>query len=367
MGSNCRIDSVVKSYAGKRIVDEVSLDVKPGEFLVILGPSGCGKTTTLRMVAGLEMPDAGSISIGDQTVSDPARGIFVRPERRELGMVFQSYAIWPHMSVAENVAFPLRARRRLKGAPLRQRVEEVLNMVGLDGLGARSPTALSGGQMQRVVLARAIVYDPQLLLFDEPLSNLDLKMREHLRIELKALQARTGLTSIYVTHDQTEAVELADRIAVMEKGRIVQLGPASEIYHRPASRFVAEFISSANIFPARVASLDGPASARVSTELGRELTAACESDVVPGDIVDVVIHPEECRLSLPGEQIAAGMPVRVTQARFQGVSVRYTVSWGEEPFDVVVLGSGLQLRAGDEAQLTIAPGGARILTAAIAP
>jgi iron(III) transport system ATP-binding protein len=367
MGVNCSISSLVKDYGAKRVVDDVSLDIKAGEFLVILGPSGCGKTTTLRMVAGLEMPDAGTIEIAGKVVSDPARDVFIRPEHRDLGMVFQSYAIWPHMSVAENVAFPLRARTRMPKEDIRRKVADVLQLVGLEGLGNRPSSALSGGQMQRVVLARAIVYDPGILLFDEPLSNLDLKMREHLRVELKALQARTGLTSVYVTHDQTEAVELADRIAVMSNGRVVQLGAPADIYRRPATRFVAEFISSANIFTARVDSLAGPHMARVTTAQGRNILAGFERSVAVGEAVDVVIHPEECRIEPGVPQSDDEAAVRMTHSRFQGVSVRYTVDWGSEPFDVVALGTGPLLAPGDAARLIVTPGAARILPGSDAP
>jgi iron(III) transport system ATP-binding protein len=358
MGATCSVRRVSKLYGDKRVVDDVSLEIGAGEFLVILGPSGCGKTTTLRMIAGLETPDAGSISIGGRMASDPERGVFLRPEQRDIGMVFQSYAIWPHMTVFENVAFPLRARGT-KRALLRGQVEAVLETVGLAGFGGRSASALSGGQMQRVVLARALVYQPGMLLFDEPLSNLDLKMREHLRVELKQVQQRTGLTCVYVTHDQTEAVELADRIAVMNGGRVVQLGPPVDLYRRPESRFVAEFISSANIFPVIVdAALDG-GLARVTAAGGGSFVAASGASVSPGDRRDVVVHPEECGIA-PADR-GEGIPVRITQRRFQGVSMRYTVDWNGAAFDVVVLGTAESLAEGSAALLRIPPGTARLL------
>jgi iron(III) transport system ATP-binding protein len=215
--------------------------------------------------------------------------------------------------------------------------------------------------MQRVALARALVFDPALLLFDEPLSNLDLKLRERLRGELKQLQRRTGLTSIYVTHDQSEAVELADRIVVMEEGRVVQTGTPLELYRRPCSRFVAEFISSANIFEAQVAAAAPAGRARLRTEGGRELIACCDDPVAAGARVDVVIHPEDCAIVGGGEASEGAVPVRIRERRFQGTSTRYTVAWGGADFDVVALGTSSLLDEGAEARLRIAPDRARII------
>ncbi|MGE3995440.1 MAG: ABC transporter ATP-binding protein, partial [Variibacter sp.] len=324
------------------------------------GPSGCGKTTTLRLIAGLETPSSGTIAIDDHLVSAPAQDLFVRPERRGIGMVFQSYAIWPHMSVFENVAYPLRVRR-IRGPALKEKVNAALEVVGLVGEVQRPATALSGGQMQRVALARALVADPTLLLFDEPLSNLDLKLRERLRVELKELQQRTGLTSIYVTHDQTEAVELADRIVVMQGGRIVQAGPPTELYRNPRARFVAEFISSANIFEARVVGPEGEDAARVRTADGRELTARTERAVNAGETVDVIVHPEDCSLVDSSDGDDEAFLVRMLRRRFQGTATRYTVSWNGEPFDIVAQGTEPLVPQGVEARLRIARGRARII------
>src|SRR5208282_5378183 len=293
MALKCEIRGLSKRFGAAPAVDDVSLEIADGEFIVILGPSGCGKTTTLRLIAGLETPDRGSIAIDGRLMSAPAEGVFVRPEARGIGMVFQSYAVWPHMSVFENVAYPLRVRR-LGRAAIRAKVHDVLELVGLAAEARRAATALSGGQMQRVALARALVYDPALLLFDEPLSNLDLKLRERLRVELKTLQRRTGLTSIYVTHDQSEAVELGDRIMVMEGGRVVQVGASTELYRRPNTRFVAEFIASANILEGAVVGLLGPSTARVKADQGPELSASFDRPVATGERVAVVIHPEDC-------------------------------------------------------------------------
>ncbi|MEI7298272.1 ABC transporter ATP-binding protein [Paraburkholderia tropica] len=248
------LNNVRKSFgagpnAGKAI-NGLDLVVPEGEFFVLLGPSGCGKTTTLRCVAGLESPDAGTISIGDEVVVDSGSGVLVPTHRRDIGMVFQSYALWPHMTVAENVAYPVRARRRPAKAALAEQVGYALQLVGLSALAQRYPAELSGGQQQRVALARALAASPRLVLFDEPLSNLDAQLRIQLRDELRRLHDRTGHTSIYVTHDQSEALALADKVAVMNRGRLEQLGPPEAIFQHPASEFVARFVGFENYLDA---------------------------------------------------------------------------------------------------------------------
>jgi ABC-type Fe3+/spermidine/putrescine transport system ATPase subunit len=240
---------VLKRFQAVNAVDGVSFAIFPGEIFTLLGPSGCGKTTTLRLAAGLEEPDGGEILIDGAQVAAPELGICLPPEKRRLGMVFQSYAIWPHLTVFENVAFPLRVRREPSDS-IRQRVAQVLESVGLGGLSERGATQLSGGQQQRVALARALVYEPALLLLDEPLSNLDAKLREQMRFELRALQRSLHLTILYVTHDQTEAMTLSDRIAVVHRGRFEQIGKPEEVYEKPANSFVADFLG-------RTIALDG--------------------------------------------------------------------------------------------------------------
>jgi ABC-type Fe3+/spermidine/putrescine transport system ATPase subunit len=232
---------VAKRFSTVNAVDGVSFSILPGEIFTLLGPSGCGKTTTLRLAAGLEEPDAGEISINGVIAAAPERGLFLSPEKRRLGMVFQSYAIWPHLTVFENVAFPLRVRRE-SSEMIRQRVSRALDVVGLGGLSERGATQLSGGQQQRVALARALVYEPALLLLDEPLSNLDAKLREQMRFELRGLQRKLELTILYVTHDQTEAITLSDRIAVVNRGRFEQVGAPEEVYEKPATSFVGHFL-----------------------------------------------------------------------------------------------------------------------------
>jgi iron(III) transport system ATP-binding protein len=230
---------------------DLSFNVNSGEFVTLLGPSGCGKTTTLRSIAGLERPDSGRILIDGQEVFAAASGKFIAPEDRGLGMVFQSYAIWPHMTVFENVAYGLKARKR-PNSEVRTRVREVLEMVGLADFGNRPATNLSGGQQQRVALARSLAGAPKVLLLDEPLSNLDAKLRERMRLELKQLQRKLGVTALYVTHDQTEALALSDRIIVMQAGRIVQQGDSKQIYKNPQNRFVIDFVGQANLIEGAV-------------------------------------------------------------------------------------------------------------------
>ena len=229
-------------------INDVSLEIQPGTLVTLLGPSGCGKTTTLRCIAGLEKPHEGTIQIGNETVFSSAQGIALPAYRRRIGMVFQSYAIWPHMTVAENVAFPLDGTG-LKKEEVNRRVENALDLVGLAEYAKRPAPQLSGGQQQRVALARALVAEPEVLLLDEPLCNLDAKLRVSMRSEIRALQQRLGITTVYVTHDQQEALAISDLVVVMSKGRIVEMGTPAELYERPKARFTAEFIGTANVLP----------------------------------------------------------------------------------------------------------------------
>jgi len=233
------IEHLTKIFSGSvRAIDDVSLKIQPGEMVSFLGPSGCGKTTTLNCIAGLEHPDQGLIQVGDFVMTDGARHIFLQPEERGLGMVFQSYALWPHMTVADNVGFGLRIAK-VSNAEIKRRVNDILELVGLGGMGSRYPFQLSGGQQQRVALARAVVAEPRVLLLDEPLSNLDAKVREAARIWLRDIQKRLGITAVYVTHDQAEALAMSDKIAVMHAGRVEQFATPQELYDQPATRFVA--------------------------------------------------------------------------------------------------------------------------------
>jgi iron(III) transport system ATP-binding protein len=313
-----------------RAAHDVSFDVPQGKLFTLLGPSGCGKTTTLRSIAGLERPQAGEIQVGDALIYSSSRRIFVPPNQRGLGMVFQSYAIWPHMTVYENAAFPLRVgRRKLSRREIDERVTRVLATVDLSEMAQREATKLSGGQQQRLALARALVMEPRLLLLDEPLSNLDAKLRERMRFELKRLQRELGITTVYVTHDQSEALALSHGIAVMNRGRIEQTGTPREIYERPLNPFVADFVGSSNFLDATVRAADGaPGYYRVESALGVMKAFGLEA-LQAGDQVVVSVRPEDVHLSEvrpDGENVWQG---RVDQKVFLGESVDFQVMVGE--------------------------------------
>jgi iron(III) transport system ATP-binding protein len=314
-----------------RAVDNVSLNIEKGELFTLLGPSGCGKTTTLRCVAGLEKPDGGEIVLADRILYSAKAGIRLDANKRGLGMVFQSYAIWPHMNVFRNVAFPLEVlprKSRPAKAEIRKRVERALGVVQLDHLAGRAATDLSGGQQQRLALARALVMEPPLLLLDEPLSNLDAKLREGMRFELKRLQREVGITAIYVTHDQVEALAMSNRIAVMRGGKVEQIGRPREVYSEPASQFVADFIGSSNFIPGKVLKRDSPNRVyHVETSAG-DLVSPSQFDLEPGDSVVVAVRPEN--LSLEPVESAQGPWHGVVETRaFLGEAVDHIVRIGE--------------------------------------
>ena len=318
------VSGVEAGYGGTRVLHGIDLKVAPGEFVAILGSSGCGKTTLLRTVAGFQRASAGAIRLAGADVSD------LPPERRGLAMVFQSYALWPHMTVAENVGYGLRLRR-VPGAERRERVARVLGMLTLDGLGERKVTALSGGQRQRVALGRALAVDPAILLLDEPMSNLDAKVRLQVRAEIKALQARLGFTALHVTHDREEAMTMADRIVVMDAGRISQVGTPEEVYDRPASPFVAGFMGADNTLALEVARdgqglearAEGAAPARFAgpAPLG-PVTAYFRDDAPRLDAPDA---PAEGAIVLPG---------RLVRRSYPGGQYRYAVAVGDRHFSV---------------------------------
>jgi iron(III) transport system ATP-binding protein len=281
-----------------RAAQDVSFEVPAGKLFTLLGPSGCGKTTTLRSIAGLEKPRSGEISVGGSLIYSSRSNVFIPPNQRGLGMVFQSYAIWPHMTVFENAAFPLQVgKERPSKKQIQDRVARVLKVVALEDLAERDATKLSGGQQQRLALARALVMEPPLLLLDEPLSNLDAKLRERMRFELKRLQRDLGITTVYVTHDQSEALALSHSVAVMDRGRIQQTGAPREIYERPANQFVADFIGTTNFLRATV---DGPDAAagfyRVAAEVGTLKVRAVDA-LEAGTKVVISVRPEDIRLS----------------------------------------------------------------------
>ena len=351
--SAVRLSEVSKSFGSVRAVDGVSFEAAEGKFLTLLGPSGCGKTTTLRMIAGLERNECGLIEIGGRSMSQPDENVFVPPERRNIGMVFQSYAIWPHMSVFENVAYPLRIRKRSQGE-IRRRVSETLELLSMNGLAERMATALSGGQQQRVAIARAIVFEPSILLMDEPLSNLDAQLRGEMRTQLRELQERLGITTLYVTHDQEEAMVLADTIAVMHQGRLVQFGPPEEIYHRPASRAVAAFFGAPNLLKARIAEVrrerEG-AIARVSGA-GWEGFCSAPSDARPGEEVTAVVRPESIRMSRTPSSGGISWRGRIRDGSFRGNRRVFSVAAGDLLLHVDA-SSDLRFSEGEEVTLNV--------------
>lgn len=347
-----RLEGIVKTFQHNvkgvvSAVDNVNLEVQPGELLTLLGPSGCGKTTTLRMIAGFEHPSSGTIRIDGEDVTA------LRASERNIGFVFQNYAIFPHMSVFENVAYGL----RVKKAPereLKAQVDDVLRLVGLAGYGGQQPHQLSGGEQQRVALARAIVFHPRILMFDEPLSNLDAKLRTEMRGEIRELQKRLGITAVYVTHDQEEAMAISDRIAVMKGGSIVQLGSAQELYHHPRNAFMANFIGKANLFSGRVTAVE--VDGVVVDVLGQSVRCTPSghgSDPLTiGADVRVVVRPEMLRL----DRTAAGSPVaRIEKRTFLGEKTEYEGLVGEQRFQASVFG-GLardSFTAGEDVRLLL--------------
>ncbi|HEY5900857.1 MAG TPA: ABC transporter ATP-binding protein [Burkholderiales bacterium] len=336
------VSGLCTDYQGERgqairAAHEVGFEVPQGKLFTLLGPSGCGKTTTLRSIAGLERPRLGEIRVGGEVVYSSAQNVFVPPNQRGLGMVFQSYAIWPHMTVFENAAFPLRVsqKKRLGAKEIREKVHRVLDVVALGELAEREATKLSGGQQQRLALARALVMEPRVLLLDEPLSNLDAKLRERMRFELKRLQRELGITTVYVTHDQSEALALSHSIAVMNAGHIEQMGTPREIYERPATQFVANFVGSTNFLRGTVRGPQGSDFYQVDSEIG-PLKAASGEALAAGQTVLLSVRPEDVELTEArpqGENVFEG---RVDQKVFLGEAV---------DFQVVILERALQSRA----------------------
>jgi iron(III) transport system ATP-binding protein len=312
-----RVQGLRKSFVAQqgivRALQGIDLEVLEGEFCVLLGPSGCGKTTTLRCVAGLERPDAGDIEIGGTLVSSPARRIYVPTEKRDIGMVFQSYAIWPHMNVFQNVAFPLtQGYRRVARNLVTEKVHQALRLVQLDGLADRPATDLSGGQQQRVAMARAMVTEPKILLMDEPLSNLDARLREQMRVELKKITRSIGVTALYVTHDQAEALSLGERVCVMNEGEILQVGPPDQVYSQPANLFVAQFVGEMNLVKATVADRD-----QVLSPLGK-IGCRVPHGSSSGKEVTLAIRPEHLTLLNPAKPHEHSVKGRIVTKNYLG-------------------------------------------------
>lgn len=323
--SEVRIEHVFKRFGAVTAVDDFNLVVKDGEFVSILGPSGCGKTTTLRMIAGFERATEGEIYIGEKCVSSSEKGTFAPPEKRDIGMVFQSYAVWPHMTVAENVGYPLKIQKVDKETRAK-RVQEMLELVHLGEYGERYPHQLSGGQQQRVALARALVAQPGLLLLDEPLSNLDAKLRESMRFEILSIQKKLNITVVYVTHDQGEAMAMSDRVVVMSKGVVQQIGHPHEIYTNPANKMVADFIGLVNFIP-------GEAKGDRVFIKDTNVSFANPTDIT-GDAT-IAVRPENISISANGGQLAGTMVARF----YLGDAVDYRVQCGDNIIRVIVKGA----------------------------
>ena len=323
------VTGLTRTYGSVRAVDDVSFRVNDGELVTLLGPSGCGKSTTLFSIAGLDKPDAGRIRVGDTVFYDSARGTHLPPEHRNCGLVFQSYALWPHMTVRGNVEFPLKLRK-IEGAKAREKADWALSLVEMQAYAQRYPHELSGGQQQRVALARTLVYEPQVLLLDEPLSNLDAKLRLRARGWLRELQTRLKITTLYVTHDQEEALALSDRIAVMSGGKIVQLGTPREIYREPATPFIADFVGHSNILrgtPMR--RNDGALAVRFADS--QTIALGGDPPGSPSPHLQVAIRPEHIGLSAAGspgavENLLRG---RIIQRDFLGTRFEYVIAIGE--------------------------------------
>ena len=343
-----RFEAVTKHFGDVVALKPLDLDIAPGTLVTLLGPSGCGKTTTLRLIAGLEPPTAGKIFIGDQEVTH------LSATYRRVSMVFQSYALFPHMSVAENVAYGLTVKRVPK-SEARARAEEGLAMVGLQGFSDRLPSELSGGQQQRVAVARAIVLEPEVLLLDEPLSNLDAKLRRHVREEIREIQQRLGLTAVYVTHDQEEAMAVSDRIIVMKNAEIAQEGTPADLYERPASAFIADFIGDANLLPVEV-TRPGETETEVLLD-GRRFTLPTRFGAKGK--AELVLRPHQLRLArTPGE---ATLPAEVTYAAYLGNQMQYTLTTAVGQVFAITAPVPQPFIRGETVHIAFAPSDARLV------
>lgn len=344
-----KIENVSKRFGQVHGVKDLNLEIKAGEFFTFLGPSGCGKTTTLRMMAGFYYPTEGRIYFDDRDVT------LLQPNRRNIGMVFQNYALFPHMTVNENIAFGLQVRKFSK-SEIKQKVDRIRKLVHLKQYGERKINELSGGQQQRVALARALVIEPDILLLDEPLSNLDAKLREETRIEIKRIQSELGVTTIYVTHDQMEAMAMSDRIMVMENGYIKQIGTPQEIYNRPSNRFVANFIGETNLIEATIELIDGDViKAKAKNGVlftGHKSNSSPTLTHIIGDTVFISIRPESINQGI-GDNTLTG---KIFFVEFTGISVNYIVDFVDFSLKVMIINTNGQLKSiGEDITLNIAP------------
>jgi iron(III) transport system ATP-binding protein len=336
METTVKAVDLVKNYGKLTVVNHFDLSIEKGQLITLLGPSGCGKTTILRMIAGLIDPDNGDIIIEGQTVFSRSKNVNIPAEKRDIGMVFQSYAIWPHYTVFDNIAFPLKIRHKFNKTQIKEKVDNVLSLVKMEHLANRYPGELSGGQQQRVSLARALVYSPRLLLLDEPLANLDAQVRESVRFEIKELQRQTKVTTIYVTHDQAEAMVLSDNVMVMENGVLVQNGPPSEIYCNPKSKFVAGFIGMSNFIPGNVCRLEAGCPI-VKLDIGEEVRCAKApfGELKEGKPVLLCVRPEDFELHSQKPKTDGNIwKVKVKNTEFLGNIVLYWVEMGKNTLKV---------------------------------
>lgn len=349
------VRNLTKTFGDVVAVNHIDFDIQEGEILTLLGPSGCGKTTTLRLVAGLEQPDAGEITMGGRVVTSTEAHIAVPPQHRAMGMVFQSYAVWPHMTVFENVAYPLRAQSFPK-ASIKEKVQAVLATVGLTGLEDRSASLLSGGQQQRVAVARALVFEPQLLLMDEPLSNLDAKLREQMRLEFRNLQQRIGITCIYVTHDQAEAMVLSDRIAVMNSGNVEQLASPREIFERPKTSVVADFVGQMNYLACTVLGVDsGRCRLKVDGTEQDTIEFPCTESLSPKKPVVARIRPHSVMVHrAPARDGRPCLECTVSVAAYLGDRIEYELAVGNQ--SIAATGeASLEMKRGEKAFALLDP------------
>jgi ABC-type Fe3+/spermidine/putrescine transport system ATPase subunit len=331
------VTGLCKQFGSYTAVDDLNIDLRSGEILALLGPSGCGKTTTLRMLAGLEQPTKGRIVFDGTVFASVEDNVFLPPDKRNVGMVFQSYALWPHMTAFGNVSYPLRIRG-VAPSEIRERVARILGMFGLGDHASRAVHQLSGGQQQRVALARALVYEPRLMLFDEPFSNLDAQLRTQMRVDLKALQKTFRMTGVFVTHDQLEALSIADRVAIMSNGRIEQIGPPEEVYDRPATRFVRDFLGKSVTLRGRA--VDAPRDGRVTVALTgasgeiRLSLRAGHHEFLPGDPVEIAVRPEHVIARVPGDARrvpgTSAIEGRIENLLFTGDSYESRISFGPD-------------------------------------
>lgn len=356
MSAELRIRNLEKRFGSLNLrpaVDDVSFTITPGEIVVLLGPSGCGKTTTLRSVAGLEKPTGGTIDIGGERVADPAQGRFVLPQHRNLGMVFQSYAVWPHMTVEQNVAYPLR-HRKIGREESKRKVDEAIEVVGLSAYRERPVVALSGGQMQRVALARSLVYRPRILLLDEPLSNLDAKLRLRLRDDLRTIIKDAGVTALYVTHDQSEAVVIGDRIGVMKDGKLLQLADAITLYNSPADVFVANFTGAGTLLAGRVERVAQGMALVQLDGVPYSVQTRIPADISTGDQVLVSVRPENVHLEAERSEDGEMAGV-VTSLQYEGTQTSYRIAVGGKELHCTELGTRPRFTVGESLFVRIPP------------